>query len=193
MDLLTLAEQERALIQDAFAGHADAQAPRQDAKRQLLALAVNALRLGQPLSAGLRAFLADALMSVQCAVDAGPGQAATPAQALAAFGYEPHPPHRKAREEDEALLQASEIVAAVHVLAGLAGGKTNAVLLTAAALAMDEATVWRKIRRMSWPASTEAALEVAAPLLARLALEVRRNPLACSQELRDFLPVPRKP
>lgn len=159
-----------------------------EAKRLLLMLATDALRRGIPLSAGLAGFLADGLLQIQRAADLWPGDPLKPEDALSYFGFERKQRHRMASpgRTDEAL----SLAAAVHLLTAPSGSKTAAVDLVAAAVPCDPMTVWRKCSGIDWKGySSDPARLMAAPLLAKVAVAVARDPLNHSQEVREFLSV----
>lgn len=159
-----------------------------EARRAVLALAADALRRGVDLSPELRAWLADALLPLLAAVESPGGADLDLLAALAPMGFEPNPAHRPA--DDGAHLRRLETAAAVHVLALLPGvGKTAAVACVAQALPSSDWTVWRACKGLDeWPDLPEAK-RAAAPVFDRMRELIRREPLACCGEVRDFLKV----
>ncbi|WP_251970348.1 hypothetical protein [Sphaerotilus microaerophilus] len=158
------------------------------ARRVALALGADALARGVLPSGALRAFLVDGLTALMAVVDTGPGERLTPDDALAFFGGERNPPHRKPNPERET--ESMALSAAVHLLSKPAGNKSAAVEIVAGAVPCDPKTVWRKCSGLDWSGVAEGVTrQTAAPVLSRVAAEATRANGLYSQEVRDFLSV----
>jgi hypothetical protein len=163
------------------------------ARREALAMATDATRRGLPLSAGLRAFLADALAVLQAVVEPGSDARDDLAAALAPLGFEANPPHRPPAADDE-LLRRLEIAAAVHVLAALPGmGKTAAVSAVALALPASEWTVWQACQGVEFRADQATLRRMAEPMRARLRELAEREPLNVPEEVRAWITEAKQP
>lgn len=128
-----------------------------EARHELLALAVDALRSGLPMSADLRAWLADGLVSLLAA----PG-----APTLAVFGLGPLRRGRPARDEQTAMMRTLARAAAVHLLTARAGSRTEAVQWVAAAAGCEPDAVWKELKRGSeWTGTARQAMRFARPLI----------------------------
>jgi hypothetical protein len=157
------------------------------ARREALALAVDATRRGLPLSDDLRAFLADALAVLQAAIEPGSAARDDLAAALVPLGFERNPPHRPPAGDD-ARLKRLEIAAAVHVLAALPGmGKTDAVGAVALALPASEWSVWQACRGADdWP-DHAATLRLAERICGRLRELAVREPWNVPKAVRAWV------
>ncbi|MEY4427987.1 MAG: hypothetical protein RLZZ182_676 [Pseudomonadota bacterium] len=158
------------------------------ARRFVLLLALDALYSGAPLSTDLRRFLADGLAVVRAAVDPGPEPAIKPTEALAVFGFEKNPPHRKA--EPGKVEQRLAMAAAVHLLTVPAGSKTKAVGLVTEAMESDPMTVWRACKDQDFTGGDPEAISLVAGSVLRLVAQLVQRappplPLARSPRVPD--------
>ena len=136
-----------------------------EARRDITALAADALIRGAPMSSELRGFVANALQLVLCV----PGTASG-AQALAAFGIESNPMHRPGRSESEKRERALRFLAAVHLLTNPARSKSQAVAIVAVAAGCGEGVVWGALRTegegaAEWTAGARPAMRLARDLI----------------------------
>lgn len=154
-----------------------------EARRELLALAADALRRGAPhhgppnrelsLSADVREWLADGLVSLLAAPEAPP---------LAVFGLGPLRRGRPARDEQTAMMRTLARAAAVHLLTARAGSRTEAVQWVAAAAGCEPDAVWKELKRGSeWTGTARQAMGFARPLIRQaraLGLLSRNRPIS---------------
>ncbi len=175
---MTADEYEAETLARAAAGDAEA-------RREVLALAADALRRDLPLSEALRASPADAPVLLLLALEA---EAPALADALVPLGFGRNPAHRP--PDKGATLRRLEIAAAAHVLAAPPGmSKSRAVESVASALPASDWTVWMACKGVGdWP-DNQAAERAAQPVFARMRLLMSREPPAYCSEVRDFLKV----
>lgn len=195
--MLTDAEAEAALaglLEDAEAGPGADQA-----RRDLLRLAAESLRAGDPLPVELSRWLGHQLLELHAALDAGQDQAGL-RQDLVGLGRRLRgrqakgagPAHRDADLDPQAW-RDMEIAAAAAVLADLAGvagvhgikesiSEANGCSVDTADRACDDNLVV-----MGSEALRELAQGLAAPVIRALRLSVRRAPQRHHKQIRDLL------